>query len=107
MPYTAQQIATAATMFDGVTDKLSALIYLLNTSMLTANQISAGASLYDGVTDKKSAIIYLLTQGAAVSASTFFNGVGPPVGTPASLGLANIIVDVNGNQFMYFNNQWN
>ena len=61
MATTPQQTQTGAVNFAGITDKLAAIIYLLNTSNLTASQIATGGAPFTGITDKEAAIIYLLT----------------------------------------------
>ena len=44
-------------------------------------------------------------QGGA--ATDYYPIPGPPTGTPAANNLLNIIVDSNGRQWQFFNNQWN
>lgn len=49
----------------------------------------------------------LLSLIQANAGSSYYPNAGPPVGTPSANGLQYIIVDVNGRQWQYFNNQWN
>ena len=81
---TPQSIANSAASFQGLTDKLAAIIFLLNTSNMTASQIATGAVNFQNLTDKKACIIFLLSQYAGSQ-----SGVGSPVGavTPTAGGL--------------------
>ena len=52
------------------------------------------------------ALIYLATQIlAAVPPPDYINYAGPPTQNPPAV--QNIVVDVNGQQWQYFGNQWN
>ena len=78
---TASQTATGAASFQGLTDKLACIIYLLNTTNMTATQIATGADAFQGMTDKLSAIIYLLASGSGGGVSS---GTATPSSTPTA-----------------------
>jgi len=60
---TPAQTATGAASYQGLSDKLACIIYLLNTNGMTAAAIAAGAKTYQGLSDKEACIIYLLANG--------------------------------------------
>lgn len=77
---TAATTAVGAASFQGLTDKLACIIYLLNTSNMTAAQIASGAKSFQGLTDKYACIIYLLASGAGGGgASGIATGEGSPI----------------------------
>ena len=49
----------------------------------------------------------LIGVGGGAAVPDYYAFPGPPVGTPAANNLQNIIVDVNGQQWMYWGGQWN
>jgi hypothetical protein len=76
MAFTAQQAASGSVSFEGVSDKLAGLVYLLNTSGSSVSAIQSGAKSFFSVGDKLGAVIYLLnssnltaTQLAAAASS--------------------------------------
>lgn len=104
---TASQIATGASNFDGLSNKLSAIIYLLNTNNMTPAQIAQGAAQFDGMANKEACIIYLLSIGGAVSGGVPSGnyGGGPPNFTPTTAS-AVAIDSSNGTLWEYYNGAW-
>ena len=108
MASTPNEIAIGASGLSGISDKLDAIIYLLNTNNMTAEEISEAASPYAGIQDKFSAIIYLLNAGGGGSGGGVtcgdYGGAEPSF-TPSSCAVA---VDTsNGQIWWYYNGAWN
>jgi hypothetical protein len=66
---------------------------------------SAIAAGFDKLSPRDVMLCVLVGANNAGGATTIA-GTGPPVGTPAALGLAYIVVDANGTQWMYYQGAW-
>ena len=103
---TAAQVASGAASFQGLSDKLDCIIYLLNTNSMTAAQIADGAKTFQGLVDKLGAIVYLLASGGASGGSMFYvitTGT-TPTQTPA--GAATAYDSSNGTLWAWDGATW-
>lgn len=93
--------ASGAVSFQSLTDKLAAIIYLLNTTNMTAAQIQTGSVPFQNITDKTSAIIYLL------SANSGGGGVTTGTSNPTSTGTTGAMyLNTTDNTLWVYNGTW-
>lgn len=82
---TPQEIATGATCFACIPDKLAALIYILatNAGMTDPQTIATASACYSCIPDKLAAILYLLDGGGGGGSGGSSNcGIVDPVDPP-------------------------
>ena len=101
---TPQQTQNGAASFHSISDKLAAIIYLLNSGSMTAKQIEAASVSFQNIADKDAAILYLLSSGAG--GGSVSHGAGSPVGVITATPGALYINDTDSTLWAVANGAW-